>query len=101
MFSSPIEPPSRESLRSRLEAMALYISGNAEPPYHALNLMPLYRGGLWLAVTITPPRTRRWRAVKEIVCEGVGLSERITRNPAARSDSATTSANSRERKRRS
>src|SRR5437763_1780713 len=72
MFSSAMFPPSRRDSLPTLSEIARYISGSAEPPYHALNLMPLYFAGLWLAVMTMPPRTLRCRAVKEIVCEGVG-----------------------------
>src|SRR3954463_4543290 len=81
--------------------MDAYISGNPEPPYHALNFSPLYFAGLWLAVTTTPPRSLRRQAVKEIVCDGVGALESTTRNPAVFNVSATSEANSRDRKRRS
>jgi hypothetical protein len=81
--------------------MPAYISGSPDPPYHALNLSPLYLAGLWLAVTTTPPRSLRRQAVKEIVCDGVGALESTTRNPLDFSVSATNAANSRERNRRS
>lgn len=77
------------------------MGGVLAAPYHALTLRPLYFAGLWLAVTTSPPRTWRWRAVNEIVCEGVGRSDSRTRYPARFNESATTAANSRERKRRS
>src|SRR5712691_6731593 len=101
MSSSATDPPSRAERFPSAEAIAPYISGSAEPPYQALNLTPLYFAGLWLAVMTTPPRSLRWAAVKEIVCEGVGEFDRIVRNPAFFRVSAATIANSRERNRRS
>src|SRR5438270_8230927 len=84
-----------------LSEIALYISGSADPPYHALNFTPLYFAGLWLAVMTMPPRSLRWAAVKETVCDGVGLFDTIVRNPADFNTSAAARANSRDRNLRS
>jgi len=41
--------------------MSLVVSGSAGPPQDGDHLMPLYSGGLWLAVKLMAPAAPRLR----------------------------------------
>ena len=85
------------TMRSRI----LVVEGLAEPPKASFTLKPLYRGGLWLAVIITPAPAQRSCTAQETAGVGAYPSESQDLMPFPAAMPATRSANSRERKRRS
>ena len=73
----------------------------AELPVSVLNLMPLKRYGLWLAVTTAAPVALRSMTVHDATWVGDGRSNISVRTPLAANTSATVRANSSEAKRQS
>ena len=63
--------------------------------------MPLYRAGLWEAVTAIPYAAPRRRTVNMVVGVGEGRSMRVTRMPLPTSTSMVHQAAVSDRKRRS
>ena len=80
---------------------ALQTSGGAEPPNQALSLKPLKMGGLWLAVSMTPPMPPCFLTTQDTAGVGVGRSVSVTVKPLPARISAVRWANSFERNRRS
>src|SRR5260370_42054563 len=58
-------------------------SGDAELPVSVLNLMPLNRYGLWLAVTAAAAVALRSMNVHDATCVGYGRSKMTLRTPGA------------------
>src|SRR5437899_7504532 len=77
---------SRALMRGSRSAMT---SGDAELPLSVLNLMPLNRYGLWLAVTTAAAVALRSMTVHDATCVGDGRSKMRLRTPDAAKTSAT------------
>src|SRR5258708_3954348 len=69
-------------------------AGEAELPVSVLNLMPLKRYGLWLAVTTAAPVALRSMTVHDATWVGEGRSNIRLRTPQAANTAATVRANS-------
>ena len=68
-------------------------SGSAGAPSLVENLIPRYRGGLWLAVKLTPPAAPRRRISKESVGVGTGRVETSAAKPSRAKIRAASAAN--------
>ena len=91
-------PPAACRRRIRRSSSAT-VSSVALPPVSGLNLYPLYRPGLWLAVIATPPPARRSTTPWLSTGVGTGASLMATGTPLAAATSATVSAKRSEAKR--
>ncbi len=100
-FSASFKESFLTALFPRKVSIFLVVSGGAEPPKEALIFIPLNWGGLWEAVTTTPPARPLSPMAEDMHWVGRSSEESMTKRLLPANTSATSWANSLERKRAS